>query len=216
MENQTKKCIKCGCEKAFALFTKDVKKPNGIKSVCRACTNEYLTLRDKTRRANTPSNARKTCKRCGDDKPVASFQFGSGEYGRSNKCKACASLYEKERISKLSAEELAIRRETTKNWYLKNRKAVIEKVRHKKTGFSPSDIETMLRKQNGACAICGISFEVMKTTGINADHCHTTGAPRGLLCADCNRGLGSFRDDTLRLEKAIAYLKNPPMTEVLL
>ncbi len=58
------------------------------------------------------------------------------------------------------------------------------------------------QKQNGKCAIC---HQVMKKAC--SDHCHESGQWRGVLCDNCNRGLGLLKDDVEVLESAIAYLK---------
>lgn len=60
----------------------------------------------------------------------------------------------------------------------------------------------MLTKQKGLCAICH-----KKMIKVNIDHCHATGKVRGLLCPECNRGLGLFYDDANRLISAAEYLK---------
>ena len=38
------------------------------------------------------------------------------------------------------------------------------------------------------------------------DHDHTTGEIRGLLCANCNLGLGALGDNVRSLKRALAYL----------
>lgn len=41
---------------------------------------------------------------------------------------------------------------------------------------------------------------------LDIDHCHTTGVRRGMLCQNCNFGLGLFHDSTELLSVAIEYL----------
>ncbi len=76
-----------------------------------------------------------------------------------------------------------------------------------------------LRKQYGypaqghTCPICLKTEEELKGTGGNAsvwvvDHNHDTGAFRGHICHNCNRGLGVFQDDLERIARAIQYLKD--------
>jgi hypothetical protein len=70
-------------------------------------------------------------------------------------------------------------------------------------GITPDDYDRMHREQGGVCAIC-------KTAGIrkrlNVDHCHRTKKVRGLLCDNCNHGLGKFKDDVELLAVAQQYL----------
>lgn len=58
--------------------------------------------------------------------------------------------------------------------------------------------------QNGLCAICSQPEPYGRQLAL--DHCHDTGAIRGLLCTGCNMALGIFRDDVDVLQKAIEYL----------
>lgn len=66
---------------------------------------------------------------------------------------------------------------------------------------SVEEVLTLHREQGGICALCK---DEMPTPHV--DHDHTTGAVRGLLCRDCNLGLGYFKDNPARLRLAIRYL----------
>jgi hypothetical protein len=63
------------------------------------------------------------------------------------------------------------------------------------------DWNALLEKQNFRCAICRLPMNQ-----INVDHDHSTQTVRGLLCSNCNLGLGNFQDDINFLNNAIQYL----------
>jgi hypothetical protein len=75
-----------------------------------------------------------------------------------------------------------------------------------KYGITSDDYFQMLKNQNNVCAICQKGQPDKKGKKLSVDHCHKTGKVRGLLCTNCNQGLGQFRDDTDVLGKAINYL----------
>jgi hypothetical protein len=75
----------------------------------------------------------------------------------------------------------------------------------KKFGISSEDFDRMLEEQNGLCGICGTSDPGGRWNRFPVDHCHKTGKVRGLLCNNCNRGLGLL-DTEEKLRGAIAWL----------
>lgn len=81
------------------------------------------------------------------------------------------------------------------------------KHRLKKYGLTPEALDAMLESQGGVCAVCGTSEWKGHGSAPHVDHDHTSGAVRGLLCVNCNRGLGFFGDDVARLRSAIVYLE---------
>lgn len=72
-----------------------------------------------------------------------------------------------------------------------------------KWGITDEQYDTYVRK--GKCHICGEHVP----RGMHIDHCHKTGERRGVLCRECNHGLGNFKDNPALLEAAAAYLRKP-------
>lgn len=67
-----------------------------------------------------------------------------------------------------------------------------------------SDYQMMFSDQSGKCSICG--YSPPKGERLFIDHDHESGEVRGLLCRECNSGLGFFKDSTELLQKAIQYI----------
>jgi hypothetical protein len=67
----------------------------------------------------------------------------------------------------------------------------------------PEEYAARLVAQGGGCALCS-----KKIIGRDAhrDHSHVSGEWRGLLCNNCNTGLGMFGDDPALLMKAAEYV----------
>ena len=78
-------------------------------------------------------------------------------------------------------------------------------------GLTLEDYRRMGEAQNWKCAICGSAETTKDKDGgprqMPVDHDHSTGKVRALLCTQCNRGLGFFKDSMERLEQAAAYLR---------
>lgn len=134
----------------------------------------------------------KQCPKCGETKDYSEFYRNkSSKINCSPYCKVCSNLrttsYARENKDKIQPK--------LGGYALKRR-----------YGITVDDYASMMETQQYKCAICGVD---KCPTGRNlaVDHCHTTGKVRGLLCSLCNKGLGSFKDSTESLEKAIEYLK---------
>ena len=62
----------------------------------------------------------------------------------------------------------------------------------------------MKSHQNNKCKICEKEFQSKWDTVV--DHCHTTNKVRGLLCRNCNLGIGLLKDNPEFLKRAILHL----------
>lgn len=77
--------------------------------------------------------------------------------------------------------------------------------RNYKYGVTKEFLVALYKKQDGKCAICG---EIPQSERrLHVDHCHSTGAVRGLLCHGCNTGIGALQEDAEILSRAIDYLR---------
>lgn len=77
--------------------------------------------------------------------------------------------------------------------------------RIKKTyGITPERFSEMLKEQDGVCRICRMPMNPK----ICIDHDHVTGKVRGLLCHNCNVGLGNFGHLITILLEAAKYLQS--------
>lgn len=75
-------------------------------------------------------------------------------------------------------------------------------------GLTFSGYKRLYFAQNGKCAICGMWRKLKRyRLPFVIDHDHETGLVRGLLCNNCNLGLGIFRDQIDRFENASRYIK---------
>lgn len=72
-------------------------------------------------------------------------------------------------------------------------------------GITVQDFRRMLLAQGGLCAICRQPQAKHKLI-LCVDHCHDTGRVRGLLCDNCNRGIGLLGDNPKTVLAAATYL----------
>ena len=131
------------------------------------------------------------CSVCGVRKDLGEFPPNKGSRsGRHPRCRDCKKEYQ----NAYQKTEPYLRKRRVYEW--KN---------HGIIDFDHDDYDKYWDAQDGECAICGTTENVMGKA-FAVDHDHETGQARGLLCNPCNIGLGCFKDDPQRLSDALEYL----------
>ena len=114
--------------------------------------------------------------------------------------KARNKRWKKTHPDKVSAIQKRHREKYPERTKASNRKRTL-----KEYNLTESDYEKLLVIQNGVCAICRKSDPTGQRLAV--DHCHATNKIRGLLCCKCNRGIGFFDDEPMRIRAAADYLE---------
>lgn len=224
-------CFKCKIEKDDGCFYRNKNTKDGLHSSCKPCGKIKII----------PSKERKEkkCPKCDIIKDKLQFNKNVANFdGLQSYCKSCASLIEKnyrktpesrqaEENYRNSPNYLAYeeRRRNSPGYKLyqaqydkenkERRKGVYLLSRY---GISELDFKNMLQKQNHCCATCKTDKPGSNGTWhVDHDHKCCPGKKscgkcvRGLLCSNCNLGLGNFKDSPQTLHAAINYLTQPEL-----
>ncbi len=124
---------------------------------------------------------KKSCNSCGETDISKLVVDNSRPQGCRNECKIC-------------------RKKSYKSGSIKDHHL------RRNYGMTLEDFNRMVIEQNGCCLICK-KHQSELTNSLNVDHCHITGKVRGLLCGNCNAGIGNLKDSIGLLVSAIEYLK---------
>ncbi len=136
----------------------------------------------------TVAEATKACGACEVSKPVGEYtKDAATKDGLDRRCRSCSSVRQRAAYA--------------------SRPAAYRGYNLRRYGISVADYDAMLEEQGGGCAICFTTEPGGRGSRLHVDHDHATGEVRGLLCVNCNNGLGRFGDDADALDAASAYLR---------
>jgi hypothetical protein len=131
----------------------------------------------------------KTCTKCGELKPLNEYYRSirkDRKLQEESHCKSCCSIRKKK-------------------YRLENKDKIRADNKKRNPGWDIDRYNQYVELQGNRCAICGTDKPGLSDWC--ADHCHTENKARGLLCVQCNAGLGYFKDNPEYLQSAIDYLK---------
>ena len=104
--------------------------------------------------------------------------------------------------------------EKSKKWRTKNKVNMSDLYRKfdlkRRYNITAEKYNELLKEQGGVCSICQVeetSTYRSKIRRLAIDHSHSTGLVRGLLCFNCNLGIGKFKESIDNLKRAISYLE---------
>jgi hypothetical protein len=97
-------------------------------------------------------------------------------------------------------------------YYRRHRARISDRQKCLKYGLTPDRLAEMRRACKGRCQVCKVPFSGLLDERECVDHCHRTGAVRGLLCGRCNLLAGLAGDDPKQLRAMARYLERSKAT----
>ena len=140
------------------------------------------------------------CTQCKHKLPATHKYFYSDyrtKDGLQARCKTCMNTNHKKYYENHKEEIRAYKRKYKE----KHKQRYKEQRLIRNYGITLKQYNKIFNQQKGVCAICE------QDSKLYVDHNHSTKRVRGLLCNNCNNGLGRFKDNINFLENAIQYLK---------
>lgn len=184
-----KLCKSCDTSKKLSEFNTDRSTKDGLNFYCKAC----VSARRRKYRSENREHFRKINRESLERRRKESY----GEVTLSEKkCSSCgevkpANEYNRNRYSSHGIDSKC-RVCQSKYVYARH----IEKA----YGISISEYNLMVETAGGRCAIC------RRVRALVIDHNHATGEVRGLLCKNCNTGIGLLEESIEVLRSAERYL----------
>ena len=154
---------------------------------CKTCGTRFTT------KYNGEGYCSEPCREIGYEKTKLAGRKAARERYHANRqphkleCTWCESSFKSEGKVKYCSDQC-------------RKESATYKARLNTYGLSQKQYEALVERSGGLCEICQ-EKEVQ-----HIDHCHDTGAVRGLLCPQCNHGLGNFQDRVALLNRASEYL----------
>lgn len=138
----------------------------------------------------------KTCTDCGEVKLLSDFRSRGGKMAHLYKSHCNTCLYKRHRTWTENNQERVDGYREKDPWTLAKRCS--------RRGITPEQLVDTYERQECCCAICKSEITLVDSA---IDHNHLTGEFRGVLCKQCNRALGMFKDSKVVLKNALDYLE---------
>jgi hypothetical protein len=205
-------------EKAPRTYTEDQLARRRARQKQRRSTEEYKAARRESRRQRYEqdveyreavkarmrnenlSEARVAAKRKANLRNYEKNSEALRQYQRDYR----AALTQEEKSAICEKKKLARHKRVAANPVANSDRQRVNRLRQK---YQMTEAEwwELFDRQGCACAICKEPEPGGK--GWHVDHCHDTGAVRGILCMRCNTGIGMLRDSPAIVRRAVDYLE---------
>jgi hypothetical protein len=190
-----KRCHKCRRELDRSEFHKDRSRHDGLNVRCRECES----VRRSVNKARQQVWSRQSYeRRKADGRPRRQNAILAKCHPDLPHCAKglCGPCYRSH-----------LRQNSPRRAEILERRAIQERVRRiEQYGIGADEYARLLTSQGGVCGIC--RQPALVNSRLHIDHDHQTGRVRGLLCHNCNRGLGIMGDTLDRMRAAVTYLES--------